>query len=91
MKCDPRVAPVTGLQRNNTAIICFFQMDITMLADHIMEASTCGLKQGALEAETDSGKVGMGSDVRFLSGYLSEVERLVSDLLMTSPKKIIMC
>lgn len=50
-------------------------MDITMLADHIMEASTCGLKQGAMEAESDSGKVGIGSDVRFLSGYLSEVER----------------
>lgn len=59
-----------------------------MLADHIMEASTCGLKQGAMEAESDSGKVGIGSDVRFLSGYLSEVERCVSDLPMTSPQKI---
>lgn len=59
--------------RENTCF--FFQMDITMLADHIMEASTCGLKQGALEAESDSGKVGIGGDVRFLSGYLSEVER----------------
>lgn len=52
-----------------------FQMDITMLADHIMEVSTCGLKQGAMETETDAGKVGIGSDVRLLSGYLSEVER----------------
>lgn len=46
-----------------------------MLADHIMEASTCWLKQEAMEAESDSGKVGIGSDVRLLSDYLSEVER----------------
>lgn len=58
-----------------TPALYSFQMDITMLADHIMEASTCGLKQGAMEAESDSGKVGIGSDMRFLSGYLSEVER----------------
>lgn len=56
-------------------------MDITMLADHIMEVSTCGLKQGAMETETDAGKVGIGSDVRLLSGYLSEVERWVKDFL----------
>lgn len=46
-----------------------------MLADHIMEASTGSLKQEAMETETDSGKVGISSDVRLLSGYLDEVER----------------
>lgn len=56
-------------------------MDITMLADHIMEASTCGLKQEAMETETDSGLVGISSDVRLLSGYLGEVERWVKDFL----------
>lgn len=50
------------------------QMDITMLADH-MEASTGRHKQEAMETETDSGKVGISSDVRLLSGYLGEVER----------------
>uniref|UniRef100_A0A3P8S4Y7 CG-1 domain-containing protein n=1 Tax=Amphiprion percula TaxID=161767 RepID=A0A3P8S4Y7_AMPPE len=46
------------------------QMDITMLADHIMEASTGRLKQEAMETEVDSGKVGISSDVRLLSSYL---------------------
>ncbi|GLD72831.1 calmodulin-binding transcription activator 1-like isoform X7 [Lates japonicus] len=54
------------------------QMDITMLADHIMEASTGRLKQEAMETETDSGKVGISSDVRLLSGYLGEVERFLN-------------
>uniref|UniRef100_A0A3B4VNJ5 Calmodulin binding transcription activator 1 n=4 Tax=Seriola dumerili TaxID=41447 RepID=A0A3B4VNJ5_SERDU len=54
------------------------QMDITMLADHIMEASTGRLKQEAMETQTDSGKVGISSDVRLLSGYLGEVERFLN-------------
>uniref|UniRef100_A0A665T4U0 Uncharacterized protein n=1 Tax=Echeneis naucrates TaxID=173247 RepID=A0A665T4U0_ECHNA len=63
------------------------QMDITMLADHIMEASTGRLKQDAVEAQTDSGKVGISSDVRLLSGYLSEVERFLnSKPQIPSPK-----
>ncbi|KAI3369473.1 hypothetical protein L3Q82_007692 [Scortum barcoo] len=63
------------------------QMDITMLADHIMEASTGRLKQEAMETETDSGKVGISSDVRLLSGYLGEVERFLNSKPQTpSPK-----
>ncbi|XP_037619630.1 calmodulin-binding transcription activator 1-like isoform X5 [Sebastes umbrosus] len=63
------------------------QMDITMLADHIMEASTGRLKQEAMETETDSGKVGISSDVRLLSGYLGEVERFLNSKSQTpSPK-----
>lgn len=58
-----------------TPALRVLQMDITMLADHIMEASTGRLKQEAMETETDSGKVGISSDVRLLSGYLGEVER----------------
>lgn len=54
---------------------CVLQMDITMLADHIMEASPGRLKQETMETETDSGKVGISRDVRLLSGYLGEVER----------------
>lgn len=46
-----------------------------MLADHIMETSTGRLKQGAMETETDSGKVGLSSDVKSLSGFLGEIER----------------
>ncbi|XP_039653211.1 calmodulin-binding transcription activator 1-like isoform X4 [Perca fluviatilis] len=63
------------------------QMDITMLADHIMEASTVRLKQEAMETEKDSGKVGRSSDVRLLSGYLGEVERFLNSRCQTpSPK-----
>lgn len=46
-----------------------------MLADHIVEASTGRLKQEVIEAEIESRKVGISSDVRLLSGYLGEVER----------------
>ncbi|KAM7401861.1 hypothetical protein PAMP_017138 [Pampus punctatissimus] len=42
-----------------------------------MEASTGRLKQETMETETDSGKVGISSDVRLLSGYLGEVERFL--------------
>uniref|UniRef100_A0A3Q1BZW1 Calmodulin-binding transcription activator 1 n=1 Tax=Amphiprion ocellaris TaxID=80972 RepID=A0A3Q1BZW1_AMPOC len=63
------------------------QMDITMLADHIMEASTGRLKQEAMETEVDSGKVGISSDVRLLSSYLGEVERFLKSKPPTpSPK-----
>ncbi|XP_031695187.1 calmodulin-binding transcription activator 1-like isoform X1 [Anarrhichthys ocellatus] len=63
------------------------QMDITMLADHIMEASTCRLKQEDMETETDSSKVGISSDVKLLSGYLGEVERFLNSKSKTpSPK-----
>ncbi|XP_071349330.1 calmodulin-binding transcription activator 1-like isoform X3 [Trachinotus anak] len=59
------------------------QMDITMLADHIMEASTGRL----METQADSGKVGISSDIRLLSGYLSEVERFLNPKPQTpSPK-----
>ncbi|XP_053297804.1 calmodulin-binding transcription activator 1-like [Pleuronectes platessa] len=61
------------------------QMDITMLADHIMEASAGRLKQEAVE--TDSGKVGISSDVRLLSGYLSEVERFLNSKPQTPNPK----
>lgn len=58
-----------------TPALNVLQMDITMLADHIMEASTGRLKQEAVETESDSAKVGISSNVRLLSGYLGEVER----------------
>ncbi|XP_078105715.1 calmodulin-binding transcription activator 1-like [Sander vitreus] len=60
------------------------EMDITMLADHIMEASTGRHKQEAMETETDSGKLGISSDVRLLSGYLGEVERFLNSRSQTS-------
>lgn len=56
-------------------------MDITMLADHIMEASTGRLKQEAMETETEPRRLGISSDVRLLSGYLGEVERWVKEFL----------
>ncbi|XP_039884907.1 calmodulin-binding transcription activator 1-like isoform X2 [Simochromis diagramma] len=63
------------------------QMDITMLADHIVEASTGRLKQEVIEAEIESRKVGISSDVRLLSGYLGEVERFLNSKPQTpSPK-----
>lgn len=58
-------------------------MDITMLADHIVEASTGRLKQEVIEAEIESGKVGISSDVRLLSGYLGEVERWGSHICIS--------
>ncbi|XP_057702975.1 calmodulin-binding transcription activator 1-like isoform X2 [Corythoichthys intestinalis] len=54
------------------------QMDISMLADHIMETSTARLKQEDMETETDSGRSGLSGDVRLLSGYLAEVERFLN-------------
>ncbi|XP_041639378.1 calmodulin-binding transcription activator 1-like isoform X2 [Cheilinus undulatus] len=63
------------------------QMDITMLADHILEASTDRLKQEDLETETDSGKSGINSDVRYLSGYLGEVERFLNSKSHTPSSK----
>lgn len=50
------------------------QMDITMLADDIMESST-ELKQEAMETEIDSGKLGISSNVRLLTSYLGDMER----------------
>lgn len=58
-------------------------MDITMLADHIVEASTGRLKQEVIEAEIESRKVGISSDVRLLSGYLGEVERWGSHICIS--------
>ncbi|XP_041836777.1 calmodulin-binding transcription activator 1-like [Melanotaenia boesemani] len=61
------------------------QVDI-MLADHIMDTSAGRLKQ-AMDTETDTGKVGISSDVRLLSGYLDEVERFLKSKPQTpSPK-----
>ncbi|XP_077581614.1 calmodulin-binding transcription activator 1-like isoform X6 [Stigmatopora nigra] len=54
------------------------QMDISMLADHIMETSTARLKQEEMETETDSARSGLSGDVRLLSGYLAEVERFLN-------------
>ncbi|KAM7006850.1 calmodulin-binding transcription activator 1-like isoform 7-T7 [Tautogolabrus adspersus] len=54
------------------------QMDITMLADHILEASNGRLKQEDMETETDSGRMRISSDVRLLSGFLAEVERFLN-------------
>lgn len=51
------------------------QMDVTMLADDIMESSTGRLKQEAMETEIDSGKLGISSNVRLLTSYLSDMER----------------
>lgn len=51
-------------------------MDITMLADHIAEASTCRLKQEEMATETDPR---ISADVKLLSGYLGEVERWVHE------------
>lgn len=50
------------------------KVDITMLADHIMDASAGRLKQ-TTGTETDSAKAGISTDVKSLSGYLDEVER----------------
>ncbi|XP_072238626.1 calmodulin-binding transcription activator 1-like [Leuresthes tenuis] len=62
------------------------QVDITMLADHIMDASTHRLKQ-TMDTETDYGNVRISSDVRLLSGYLEEVERFLKSKPQTpSPK-----
>ncbi|XP_024125346.1 calmodulin-binding transcription activator 1 isoform X1 [Oryzias melastigma] len=62
------------------------QVDITMLADHIMDASAGRLKQ-AMDTETDTEKVEISSDVRLLSGYLDKVERLLKSKHQTpSPK-----
>uniref|UniRef100_A0A671X7Z5 Calmodulin-binding transcription activator 1 n=2 Tax=Sparus aurata TaxID=8175 RepID=A0A671X7Z5_SPAAU len=63
------------------------QMDITMLADHIMEASTGRLKQEAMETETEPRRLGISSDVRLLSGYLGEVERFLNSKPQTSSPK----
>uniref|UniRef100_A0A3P8UWR7 Calmodulin-binding transcription activator 1 n=1 Tax=Cynoglossus semilaevis TaxID=244447 RepID=A0A3P8UWR7_CYNSE len=54
------------------------QMDISMLADHIVETSAVRLKQEVVEPETESEKAWMNSNVRLLSGYLTEVERFLS-------------
>lgn len=56
-------------------ISLYFQMDITMLADDIMESSADRFKQEAMETQIDSGKLGISSDVRLLTSYLGEVER----------------
>ncbi|XP_061841655.1 calmodulin-binding transcription activator 1-like isoform X2 [Nerophis lumbriciformis] len=53
------------------------QLDISMLADHIMETSTGGFEQGTMETDTNSGRLGLSRDVRLLSGYLAEVERFL--------------
>lgn len=58
-----------------TPALCVFQMDISMLADHIVETSAVRLKQEVVEPETESEKAWMNSNVRLLSGYLTEVER----------------
>uniref|UniRef100_A0A667XRR8 Calmodulin-binding transcription activator 1 n=1 Tax=Myripristis murdjan TaxID=586833 RepID=A0A667XRR8_9TELE len=66
-------------QQTQTPKLSFQNMDMTMLADHIMEASSGRIKQEAsvtMETETVPGKVGISSDVRLLSGYLGDVERL---------------
>lgn len=59
------------------------QVDITMLADHIMDASAGSLKQ-AMDIETDPGKVEISNDVRLLSGYLDKVERWVTGFLLST-------
>ncbi|MED6256661.1 hypothetical protein ATANTOWER_007716 [Ataeniobius toweri] len=62
------------------------QVDITMLADHIMDPSA-GRPKPTAGPEADSAKVGISSDVKSLSGYLDEVERfLKSKPHATSPK-----
>uniref|UniRef100_A0A8C7Z7V8 Calmodulin-binding transcription activator 1 n=1 Tax=Oryzias sinensis TaxID=183150 RepID=A0A8C7Z7V8_9TELE len=57
-------------------LLYMLQVDITMLADHIMDASAGSLKQ-AMDIETEPGKVEISNDVRLLSGYLDKVERLL--------------
>lgn len=51
------------------------QMDVTMLADDIMESSTDRLKQEAMETEIGSGKLGISSNVRLLTSYLGDTVR----------------
>uniref|UniRef100_A0A087X517 Calmodulin-binding transcription activator 1 n=1 Tax=Poecilia formosa TaxID=48698 RepID=A0A087X517_POEFO len=62
-----------------------FQVDITMLADHIMDASAGRLKQTTV-TETDSAKVGISSDVKSLSAYLDEVESFPCRFLKSKPQ-----
>ncbi|XP_068172245.1 calmodulin-binding transcription activator 1-like isoform X1 [Antennarius striatus] len=58
------------------------QMDITMLADHIMEVSAGRLKPETKETETE-----VSSDVRLLSDYLGEVQGLLNSNPLTSNLK----
>uniref|UniRef100_A0A674MIA7 Calmodulin-binding transcription activator 1 n=1 Tax=Takifugu rubripes TaxID=31033 RepID=A0A674MIA7_TAKRU len=51
---------------------------LSKCSDDIMESSTDRLKQEAMETEIDSGKLGISSDVRLLTSYLGEVERLIN-------------
>ncbi|KAK7880311.1 hypothetical protein WMY93_033046 [Mugilogobius chulae] len=53
------------------------QMDLSLLADHIMEATSERLKQEPMETEVDSRGAGLSSDVTALSGCLSDVERFL--------------
>ncbi|KAJ0068981.1 hypothetical protein NL108_015757 [Boleophthalmus pectinirostris] len=53
------------------------QMDLSLLADHIMEATSERLKQEPMETEIDSRGAGLSSDVTALSGCLSDVERFL--------------
>lgn len=60
-----------------TSLDLLSQMDVTMLADDIVESSTERLKQEAMETEIDSGKWGISSNVRLLTSYLGDMERWV--------------
>lgn len=46
-----------------------------MLADDMMESSADILQQEAMETETDSWKLGVGSNVRLLTSYLCDMEK----------------
>ncbi|KAM6928169.1 LOW QUALITY PROTEIN: calmodulin-binding transcription activator 1-like [Xenentodon cancila] len=62
------------------------QVDITMLADDIVDASSGRLKQ-AVDTETHSGKARLSSDVNILSDYLDEVERFLKSKPQTASPK----
>ncbi|XP_053722984.1 calmodulin-binding transcription activator 1-like isoform X2 [Synchiropus splendidus] len=52
------------------------QMDITMLADHIMDVASGRLKHVDVERETNS--EGNSNDAKLLSSYLGEVEKFLN-------------
>uniref|UniRef100_A0AAV2M4S2 Calmodulin-binding transcription activator 1 n=1 Tax=Knipowitschia caucasica TaxID=637954 RepID=A0AAV2M4S2_KNICA len=54
------------------------QMDVSLLADHIMEAATERLKQEPMEMEIDCRGAGLSGEVTALSGCLSDIERFLN-------------
>lgn len=72
--CKGKACHRPTLRRTLLFTYSMLQVDITMLADHFMDAPSDRLKQ-AVDTQSDVVKVGLSSDVKSLSGYLDEVER----------------